>query len=205
MSEPEFENLTKQPHTRIYRYACAKYTQYAAYCRATKQAIGHYCRSRRETYGGWEQEKKVVEVSAVVLIFIYTSIQGCQLLVIRDQERRQLRAYVSTDGVQLRCPKCDAASLYFRNQIISGNAVVSPPDLCPDINNLIYLTVNNFGQTPAYNVSVTLSVEVLKPSTFLPEDFSYPDKAQPVIRNVLPVESTAWLGNGKGGGILLYI
>lgn len=96
MSDPDHPKK-ETPYGRAYRHAREQYQQYAAHWRATIQTIRHHCRAQRQKYGGWEQEKKILEVAAVVLILIYTAIQGCQLSVIRDQEKRQLRAYVLVD------------------------------------------------------------------------------------------------------------
>src|SRR5690349_18029294 len=96
MSDPE-RLKEEKPYSHAYRYASEKYQQYSAYWWAAIHAICHHYRSQRQKYGGWEQEKKILEIAAVVLILVYTAIQGCQLSVIRDQEKRQLRAYVLVD------------------------------------------------------------------------------------------------------------
>lgn len=134
MSEIEPEHPREEhPYRRIYRYASAKYHQYTSKCRAAKESVAHYCRSRREAYGGWEQEKKVLEVLAVVFILVYTGIQGCQLLVIRDQEERQLRAYVFPDHPVINNVSDDTS-------IKATNPVSA------------FVVIKNTGITPAYKV-----------------------------------------------------
>jgi hypothetical protein len=118
------------PHGRAYRRASEKYHNYTQQWRTAIQTISHHCSTRRQQYGGWEQEKKIIEVAAVVLIFVYTAIQGCQLWVIRDQEKRQLRAYI---GIIIPKPFLQSTPL---------------PPAIPTVK----FDVRNYGQTPAYSV-----------------------------------------------------
>jgi hypothetical protein len=197
--EPEYSREKKR-RSRVYQCASTKYDYFVARC----EAIYHYCRACREAYGGWEQEKKALEILAVVFIFIYTSIQGCQLWVIRDQERHQLRAYINTDGAWLKCPSCDTITSTLRQKTRADQQNI---DILvkPNINDRFFVVIKNFGQTPADNILVHISFEVLPPFQQLPDNFTYADKLPPLIGNVIPGENAGWLGNGQQGPWTYYL
>lgn len=78
--------------------------------------------------------------TATVLVGVYTGvtivlaiIRGRQLNVSEDSEQRQLRAYVGAVGMELSCGNC-----------------------LPTVKDQIYLSTENFGQTPAYLIQGTI-------------------------------------------------
>jgi hypothetical protein len=77
-----------------------------------------------------EKRRFVFEVIAVIVIFGYTIIQGWQLWVIRDQEKRQLRGYFGALTMNFSCGDC-----------------------LPTEKDQIQVLINNFGQTPLYILS----------------------------------------------------
>jgi len=77
-----------------------------------------------------------------VLIAAYTVLTIGILYVSRDQERRQLRAYIGPIGAQvgLHCLKCDVALKTVR--------------LSDGIDNTVLIPLKNFGLTPAREVTL---------------------------------------------------
>lgn len=193
MSEPSHpENA---PYTRLYEYARAKYDHYTARCRTAKQTITRYCRGRREAYGGWEQEKKVIEVLAVVLILLYTIIQGWQLWVIRDQEKRQLRAYVGTDGLVFDCSICLQLA-----GLPKGTPITEPvTDVIDDRKNYkLLLMIKNFGVTPTYDIIAYINFQTVPVMELLRDDFSYADKTPERPKSIIQYGmTTGILGGGQ--------
>ena len=196
MSEPD--NFGKEnPYRRAYRYVRTKYHYYTNKCWTAKQTIGHYYRARREAYGGWEQEKKVLEVLAVVFIFVYTSIQGCQLWLIRDQEKRQLRAYIGIiDDIILTCPLCDTAN--------PGKPIrLTIKDI---FANKISIQLQNGGLTPAYNGIVNAGAWQVSYGQGLPKDFNYPYIPVPPTDFILPsLNGIGYLNPGEKSPVMVEI
>jgi hypothetical protein len=118
-----------------------------------------------------------------------------QANIARETEINGLRAYVNTSQGNIVCAPCDVAT----NAIRSGSKKIDEIDIRPDISNVIFIAVRNFGQTPAYNVHarISISFEVLPPFQMLPDNFSYQDKPAIVLKNALPVESVTWLGKDQ--------
>jgi hypothetical protein len=97
-------------------------------------------------------------VAALALIGTFA-----QAYILRDTERRSLRAYVAEVGIRLQCPSCGDAN--YREPTF-GDTVVS--------SDLIVLTVKAAGQTPAYEVGLRhldwqpYSKDMLYPSDDMP-------------------------------------
>jgi len=92
-----------------------------------------------------EQIRFLVEVMTLVVVIVYTGIQGCQLNVVSDQEKRQLRAYV-------------------------GETDLSNIKITTDQATIAQVTIKNFGLTPTYDVrvySATRLVDVTRLSSFV--------------------------------------
>jgi hypothetical protein len=196
MSEPD--NFGKEnPYRRAYRYVRTKYHYYTNKCWTAKQTIGHYYRARREAYGGWEQEKKVLEVLAVVFIFVYTSIQGCQLWLIRDQEKRQLRAYIGIiDDIILTCPLCDTANPDKPIRLTIKDIFA----------NKISIQLQNGGLTPAYNGIVNAGAWQVSYGQGLPKDFNYPYIPVPPTDFILPsLNGIGYLNPGEKSPVMVEI
>jgi hypothetical protein len=160
LSDPDHPKK-ETPYCRAYRRAREQYHQYAENWWTAVQSVRHHCRAKREEYGGWEQEKKVLEVSAIVLILIYTTIQGCQLSTVRDQEVRQLRAYVGTRIKELDCPSCEG---------LEENAPAPSGTLNSPTKDVVRFTTKNFGLTPAYNVRGCTNWKSFGTGDVLPRD-----------------------------------
>ncbi|HXQ51139.1 MAG TPA: hypothetical protein VN802_08610 [Stellaceae bacterium] len=126
MSEINPQRPEETPYRRAYRRAREKYQQYAERCRAAKQAICDHCYRKYDKYGHWKYIKRSISVLMVIGVLAYTIIQGAQFWVVRDQEKKQIRAYV---GLALK-------------DDISVNAGVKPNQT---------VEIKNFGASPAMN------------------------------------------------------
>jgi hypothetical protein len=102
----------------------------------------------------------VIAACALVLTF-------WQILTIRDNAQRQLRAYIVVSDTAVICPDC-------------GDTARSPSTL-PGITNFAVFRMQNNGQTPAYNVSPVINwwpVKEATKSAKLPADFKFEDHKQ---------------------------
>lgn len=140
-----------------------------------------------KTYNGSERDAMVNLTSALVrwtaALAIATAVGGTFLYAqyrelhqasidtgrlvrtARDTERRQLRAYIGILDGELRCTSCE--------QIRTG-ALKAPAPGYRD-SDMVWLTVQNGGQTPAYDVAVYLFTKEMPFGEQLPLDFKYPD------------------------------
>lgn len=100
--EPEPET----PHKRIQRKICEQYNYYTDASRAAKKTIRDHCNRYYEKYGRWKYVKKTISVIMVIGVGIYTLVTFClykiaqqQLMISRDTEIMQLRAYIGISNI----------------------------------------------------------------------------------------------------------
>ncbi|HEY3116567.1 MAG TPA: hypothetical protein VGK54_07495, partial [Chloroflexota bacterium] len=79
-------------------------------------------------------------------------------------ERRELRAYVGVRELALKLPGFDEPAY-------------TPADLTPGYvhKDFVLVTMENFGQTPAYDVAIHVNWQSMPYPQRLPTNFSYPD------------------------------
>jgi hypothetical protein len=162
----EDDRSQEYPTRRAYDYLRNKYDDYTWRCRAAKHTIAQYGRRRREAYGGWEQEKKALAIAAVLLIAIYAVIQGCQLSVIREQERLQLRAYIGMKPTGLDCPSCSLPEKDIVDTLKTFTPLTTP--------NQLGVEVRNYGQTPARGILGCINWKLVR-ETDIPNDIMHCD------------------------------
>ena len=110
----------------------------------------------------------------------------------RDTERRQLRAYIGIPDGRLRCASCD--------KIRWG--ILKYPAKGYKNSDMMLLTIQNSGKTPAYDVAVTINSKEMPFGKQLPPDFKYPD--YPSIPDLPPMSHTmSNPGQKDEGGLLL--
>jgi len=105
---------------------------------------------KAKTY--FKKFKNRVAFFTLIFVAIYTVVTWLQLVVVRDQERRQLRAYVglrrdNDSIVKIICMDCDGL----------------PSTPLPAFNmrgnrDIMFLKIKNFGTTPAYRPMLCVRV-----------------------------------------------
>lgn len=111
----------------------------------------------------WTAVAAVAGSAAFVAAAVYADISYKQWQQARDQERRQLRAYMVLTDLALYCPDCGDTTFVPSVQPISRNAIVH--------------RIENNGQTPAHQVSIVLNWwPVIGSNQPLPKHFKFPDQ-----------------------------
>jgi hypothetical protein len=119
----------------------------------------HY-QGRRQQPQKTGRIKTFLEIIGIVLLFAYTLFQGFQLVVSRDTERRQLRAYIGIIDIGLQC--CSP---------IGADPINNPSE----ISNVVTIIVKNGGITPASNVRTYTNWGQLAFNTAFPTSMDYND------------------------------
>jgi hypothetical protein len=123
------------------------------------------CRAKREKV----TPLKMAEFSLLVLVFAATATAACytrkQWITADDQERRALRAYLGVTSTPfiLKCGSCDDPT------------VPIFVDASFRDTNSITMEIQNFGNTPAFDVKVRTSWAWTPFGQELPDTFEYPD------------------------------
>jgi hypothetical protein len=141
MSEIGPENLAEENrYRRIFRRAREQCQRYAERSWRTIKAIRYYCRAKRRTYGGWEKEKKIVELATVIGLWVYVVING---------------ALLKNSGRQLELARSEFENAQRPWVAVTYPEVVS--DFAFDLFGAtisIHLHIKNSGHSPAAFVTV---------------------------------------------------
>jgi hypothetical protein len=125
-------------------------------------------------------------IRGVIFVFIYTIVTFVQLLFYQCNSVRQLRAYVTTTNIELHCPSCDIPD-YEAPKVKAGSL----------IKDVVIVTLQNGGQTPAYNLSAHLNWQPMPYGSRLPIDYPYKDRDTVGQDNLKPLESHTASNPGK--------
>ena len=126
------------------------------------------CHSKK-TKNNYEVTKEIVPIALVLATAIAASFAayytGSQAGIARDTAKKQLRAYIGIERLEVNAPNLSNAQ--YR--------------LLPDANGIIFYAdfitgvLHNYGQTPAFKVSFKVAfAKVIPMFASLPENFAYP-------------------------------
>lgn len=164
-------NLSKAPNLNDQGTANQRGTEQAPFVieiRNAKQPEHHTAAAQQQNkYGwfeGWSIGDKIALVVAVIAFLQFGALIGTYR-VMDQTAKRQLRAYVSVEDIDLDSPNIGNANY--------DTPIPNPPGYIPA--DAVRMTVKNNGQTPAHDVAVFLNWHPIEPFGQIPLGSALPN------------------------------
>ena len=197
--ESQQQNITKQSGADDNRaIAEPSFLPMKLFTANGQKEIAEYCRSNGEREIKDWSHKYICDIritDAYIALFTFTLAAVTIGLIIvgfgtirtmARTERRQLRAYVGIEKIEL----------VFRANVqqIEGAKKGEIGWIWPDVLLVHY---RNFGQTPASRVYIHVNWEPMKFGVFLPDSFTYPDRFSAWYEGAEPIMSYEFVDGGQ--------
>jgi type II secretory pathway pseudopilin PulG len=138
---------------------------------------------KRDYHWYFEMTIAVVGIAAAIGAAFFA---GKLFYITKDQERRQLRAYIEVQAPYINCLDCN-----------QPNYAPPPPTPGSENKNTITIQIINGGQTPASDIQVHTNWWPTKFGVALPADFNWPDLDTSSSGNLKPIVSVSTLGRDQ--------